>query len=289
MLGRKELSVFALFLLAPCYCVGGIPLTPTSTLFNDTAEISFAPSLAFDNLTYTTSGSSFLGIKPSDPYTYTPPIGPPGQVTLEHWGGQVTLEHWGRPWVKKNTIETLFIKAFYTLSRSVSLCWDDFQTVTIRGLSLTGDVLQATAPVPWTQQIWTSNAGFVVEQLYTRGRLVLSLRKDPTRAPGLPLFFQIIQMCIILLSRAVQQFEDWVPQTELEFKIPQTLNPSTFQYVKGYLRLVTQAADNISQDSNSTRFLVGDYWGQWVAASVETREIRHSSGYRKLGRTRMFC
>lgn len=62
-----------------------------------------------------------------------------------------------------------------------------------------------------------------------------------------------------LLRGAVQRFEDWVPQTELEFKIVQTFYPLTFQYVKGYLRLIPQAADNISQGLNSTSFLVGDY------------------------------
>ena len=113
MLGLKELSVFALFLLAPCYCVGRIPLTPTSTLFNDTAEISFAPSLALDNLTDTISSSSFLVVTPSDPYVYTPPNGRPGRLTLKNWG---------RPWIKKTAIETLMFNALSDLCFRVSLC-----------------------------------------------------------------------------------------------------------------------------------------------------------------------
>ena len=85
------------------------------------------------------------------------------------------------------------------------------------------------------------------------------LQKDPTRAFSLRLFFKNIQIGIGLLKVAVQHFEDWVPQTELEFEILNSLNPLTFQYAKGYRRLITQAAEDISQDLNSTSFLVGDY------------------------------
>lgn len=247
MLCLRGLAVLALSIWAPFDCVRGASSITRSTYSNDAAGATLAQSLAWTDLTLHDSSSNLLGVTPSDPFMYSFRLG--GKSVT------VVMKDWKRPWIPKAAFEEVAFEAVLSLPNFVSQCWMTGQPAKSTSFHLTHDFLmQATAPLPWSQQIWNDPSPFRAETNFIgTNSYYLFVQKEPP-GPGLP--FRALGGFVRILRFACRQFEDWVPQASIQMTV-QTNNPAQPLVMTGNIGIVGAVGD-VGPDSNSTSFLFGD-------------------------------